>query len=159
MADEIKFSLIGLDSLLSKFEEISYDVKKRGGRSSLRKAAQLVVEKAKEGARKLDDPDTGRSIADNIALRWDSSRFKKTGDLAFRIGVLRGAVLKDGGDTSAGSATPHWRLFEFGTETMAAKPFMRPALADNISAVTDKFLTEYEKSIDRAIKRAKKNST
>lgn len=159
MAGDVSFSLIGLDGLLGKLDEVSYDVKKRGGRSSLRKASQLLVEKVQEGARKFDDPETGRSIADNVALRWDSRRFKSTGDLAFRVGVLRGAVLKDGGDTAAGSATPHWRLKEFGTETMPAEPFMRPALADNINLITDKFLTEYDKALGRAIARAMKKLT
>jgi HK97 gp10 family phage protein len=47
-------------------------------------------------------------------------------------------------------------LLEFGTEKMAASPFMRKALADHISEVTNTFITEYEKAIDRAIKRAAK---
>ena len=133
-------------------------MKRKGGRAALRKAAQVVVQKAKEGAERLDDKETGRSIADNIALRWNGKLFKQTGDLGFRIGVLHGAVLKDGGDLSPNSPTPHWRLIEFGTEKMPAAPFMRPALADSISEVTTTFVTEYEKSIDRAIKRAAKKA-
>lgn len=156
MTDTVEFSILGLDSLLGKLESVTDDVKRKGGRSSLRRAAMIVVEKAKEGAAKIDDPETGRSIAANIALRWNGRLFKRTGDLGFRIGVLHGAVLKDGGETSANSPTPHWRLLEFGTEKMRAQPFMRKALADNISAVTNTFVSEYEKAIDRAIKRAKK---
>ena len=156
--DDIEFSITGLDSLLGKFEEISYDVKRRGGRSSLRKAAMIVVQKGKEGAHRVDDAETGRSIADNIALRWNGRLFKQSGDLGFRIGVLHGAVLKSGGDLSKNAPTPHWRLLEFGTEKMRAQPFLRSALADHISEVTDTFVTEYEKAIDRAIKRAKKKA-
>uniref|UniRef100_UPI000A6F8F73 HK97-gp10 family putative phage morphogenesis protein n=1 Tax=Pseudomonas sp. NBRC 111142 TaxID=1661057 RepID=UPI000A6F8F73 len=84
--------------------------------------------------------------------------FKQTGDLGFRIGVLHGAVLKDGGDLSPNAPTPHWRLIEFGTEKMAAVPFMRPALADSISQATSTFVSEYEKAIDRAIRRAEKKA-
>lgn len=153
MAD-IEFGLTGIDSLVAKLESISYDMKRKGGRSALRKAAQLVANKMKEGARNIDDPETGRSIADNVALRWNGKLFKASGDLGFRVGVLHGAVLKDGGDTSANSPTPHWRLIEFGTVNMRAQPFARKALADNISEATNAFLTEYEKAIDRAIKRA-----
>lgn len=156
MADGVEFSITGLDSLLGKFESISYDLKRKGGRSSLRKAAQLVAGKMKEGAEKIDDPETGRSIANNVAIRWNGKLFKSTGDLGFRIGVLHGAVLKNGGDTSANSPTPHWRLIEFGTEKMRAQPFARKALADNIGQATDTFVTEYEKAIDRAIKRTAK---
>jgi HK97 gp10 family phage protein len=158
MADGVEFSLIGLDGLLGKLDSVSNDVRRKGGRASLRKAAQIVMQKAKEGAEKIDDKETGRSISDNIALRWNGRLFKRTGDLGFRIGVMHGAVLKDGGDLSPNSPTPHWRLIEFGTEKMAAAPFMRPALANSISEVTNTFLTEYEKSIDRAIKRAAKKA-
>lgn len=157
--DSVDFSLIGLDDVLGKFDELSFDARKKGGRSSLRKAAQLVVGFAQENAERFDDTETGRSIAGNIALRWDGKRNKSTGDLAFRVGVLQGAVLPKKGeqaDLNEGAPTPHWRLKEFGTENMPAEPFMRRALADHISEVTGVFLSEFEKSMDRAIKRAKK---
>ncbi|MNJ28996.1 hypothetical protein D3C77_235520 [compost metagenome] len=158
MADGVEFSITGLESLLGKLDSVSYDVRRKGGRAALRKAAQVVVQKAKEGAERIDDKETGRSIADNIALRWNGKLFKQTGDLGFRIGVLHGAVLKDGGDLSPSSPTPHWRLIEFGTEHMAAAPFMRPALASSISEVTRTFVSEYGKAIDRAIRRAAKKA-
>lgn len=158
MADDIQFSMTGLDALLGKLETVSQDVKKKGGRFALRKAAQVVAAKAKENAQRLDDPETGRSIAGNIALRWNGRLFKRTGDLGFRVGVLHGAVLANGGDTSSNAPTPHWRLLEFGTEKMRAQPFLRRALADNISEVTNEFVTQYEKAIDRAIKRAAKKA-
>ncbi|WP_129932375.1 MULTISPECIES: HK97-gp10 family putative phage morphogenesis protein [unclassified Pseudomonas] len=158
MGDGVDFSILGLDSLLGKLSEVSVDVRRKGGRAALRKAAQVVVQKAKAGAERIDDKATGRSISDNIALRWNGRLFKRTGDLGFRIGVLHGAVLKDGGDLSSNAPTPHWRLIEFGTEKMPAAPFMRPALADSISEVTNTFVTEYEKAIDRAIRRAAKKA-
>jgi HK97 gp10 family phage protein len=158
MADGVKFSITGLDSLLGKLDSVSYDVRRKGGRAALRKAAQVVVQKAKEGAERIDDKETGRSIAENIALRWNGRLFKQTGNLGFRIGVLHGAVLKDGGDLSPNSPTPHWRLIELGTENMAAVPFMRPALANSISEVTTTFVSEYEKAVDRAIRRAAKKA-
>lgn len=158
MADGVDFSILGLDGLLGKLSAVSVDVRHKGGRAALRKAAQVVVRKAKEGAERIDDQATGRSISDNIALRWNGRLFKRTGDLGFRIGVLHGAVLKDGGNLSTNAPTPHWRLIEFGTEKMPAAPFMRPALADSISEVTNTFVTEYEKAIDRAIRRAAKKA-
>lgn len=158
MAETVQFSLIGLDSLLGKLATVNEDVKRKGGRSALRKAAQVIAAKAKEGAERIDDKGTGRSISDNIALRWNGRLFRASGDLGFRIGVLHGAVLQNGGDLSPNSPTPHWRLIEFGTEKMAAVPFMRPALADNISDVTNTFVSEYEKAVDRAIRRAAKKA-
>lgn len=157
MADTVQFQLQGIDALLAKLEAVSYDTKRKGGRAALRKAAQVIAEKAKAGARRMDDPETGRSIADNIALRWNGRLFKQSGNLGFRVGVLYGAVLKKGGSKSAGSPTPHWRLLEFGTEKMAAKPFMRPAMAQSISEATDTFIIEFGKAVDRAVRRASKS--
>lgn len=158
MAETVEFSILGLESLTAKLESVTYDMKRKGGRSALRRAAAVIAENAKARAMLLDDAETGRSIADNIVLRWNGRLFKRTGDLGFRIGVKHGAVLKDGGELSANSPTPHWRLLEFGTQYMRADPFMRPALEESISDATNVFVSEYEKTIDRAIKRASRAS-
>jgi hypothetical protein len=41
---------------------------------------------------------------------------------------------------------------------MPAQPFMRNALADNVEAATAMFISEYDKALDRAIKRATKKA-
>ncbi|EKK5245549.1 HK97 gp10 family phage protein [Cronobacter sakazakii] len=156
MADGIDFSIIGIDSLLGKLDSISDDLRRRGGRAALRRAGNVIVDKAKENASRIDDPETGRSIAANVAMRWNGRLFKTNGNLGFRIGVLHGAVLKNHPDLSENAPTPHWRLIEFGTEKMRAQPFMRPAAESSVGEVVNVFATEYEKSIDRAIKRAQK---
>lgn len=157
MADSIQFSITGLDSLLGKLDSLKYETRYKGGRFALRKAAQLVRDAAKQKAAAIDDPTTGRVISANIVERWNGKHYKRTGDLAFRVGVKHGAVIPKGNpDQGVNGPTPHWRLLEFGTEKMRAQPFMRPALESNISAATDTFVRQYEKAIDRAIKRASK---
>ena len=157
MADGVDFSLTGIDELISKLESVTYDVKRKGGRFALRKAAQVVVAKAKQNAQRINDPDTGRSIADNIALRWNGRLFKRTGDLGFRIGVLTGSTrnLQPGNpDTGAGGATPHAMLVELGTSKARAQPYLRPAMDGSINEITNEFLSQYNKALDRAIRRA-----
>lgn len=159
MADEIQFSIIGVDPLVEKLKNVTTDMRYRTGRSALRKAAQRLVEIAKQNAQGLDDPDTGRSIADNIALRWNGRLWKNTGDLGFRVGVMKGAVLPQRGesvDKRHGAKTPHWRLLEFGTKVSPARPFLRPALANNTQEITNVFVDFYRKRLDSAIKRAGK---
>lgn len=174
MADVIEFKIGGLESLLEKFDAISYDTRRKGGRAALRKAAQLVADAARQNATGLNDPETSTEIAKNIALRWNNRLFKQSGDLGFRVGVLGGAKQKNnyhtrrgraggtfetGGDQSnPGGNTFYWRFLEFGTAKMAAKPFMRKALADNIEAATAMFVSEFDKALDRAIKRASKKA-
>jgi hypothetical protein len=36
---------------------------------------------------------------------------------------------------------------------MAARPFMRPALENNVQRATDEFMRQYGKALDRAIKK------
>lgn len=154
MADSVSFQIEGVNSLVAKLDTINDDMKRKGGRFALRKAANLIRDKAKEGAQRLDDPETAQSIADNLAVRFSSRTYKRNGNLMFRVGVKGTARTTGDLSKSAGSPTPHWRLLEFGTEKMAAQPFMRPALANHIQAATAEFVTQYDKAIDRALKRA-----
>ncbi|MEZ7215391.1 HK97-gp10 family putative phage morphogenesis protein [Klebsiella spallanzanii] len=156
MADGVEYKLTGVDELLGKLDSITDDMKRKGGRAALRKAANVIANRAKANARKLDDLETGRSIADNIAVRWNGREFKRNGNLAFRIGVLHGAVLKKHPDKAKNAPTPHWRLLEFGTENMRAQPIMRPAAENGAEEAMNTFVEEYGKSIDRAITRAAK---
>lgn len=157
MADGVEFSIIGMGELLGKIESVKQDTRRRGGRFALRKAAQVIVEAAKQNAERIDDPDTGRKISANIAERWSGRTFKRTGDLMFRIGVLGGGRLPPGNpDTGLGGPTPHWHLVELGTSHSKAEPFLRPAASDNINEVISVFQTEYMKAIDRAIRRAQR---
>ncbi len=154
---EVKFT--GLDAVLAKMESVTYDLKKKGGRFALRKAAQVVRDAAKQNAQRVDDSATGRSIAANITEKWNGRLNKTTGDLGFRVGVGGGAKLpKKNKDEGAGGPTPHWRLLEFGTEKMAARPFFARALSDNAQKATDVFIDQYGRALDRAIKRASKGS-
>lgn len=176
MADTVEFKLEGLDSLIGKLEAVSYDLKRKGGRAALRKAAAAISAKVIESAKRVDDSGTAEDISKNISIRWNGRLFKASGNLGFRVGVLGGArqygntkenvrsgkagkTYKTlGSKTNPGGDTWYWRFVEFGTSKVAARPFMRPALAESISQATSIFITEYEKAIDRALKRAAKAS-
>lgn len=157
MAAEGSFSLVGVEQVLKNMEYVSDTVRGKKGRAALRKAGMIVVNAAKAAVERNDDPETGRKISDNVAIRWNGRRNKATGDIAWRIGVLKGARLPKNNHegAAAGTATPHWRLLEFGTKTAIAKPFLRPALANNVGAVTASFVDELTKGIASAIKTGK----
>ena len=146
---EFEITTTGLDELNAKLLAVTEDMRKKGGRYALRKAAQIIQKDAQQRARQFDDPSTPENISENIALRWNGRLYKRRGDIGFRIGVRGGARPQD-------SNLAHWRLVEFGTSKAAAKPFMRPALQENIANATNEFVTQYNKAIDRALKRAKK---
>ncbi|MDF5923162.1 HK97 gp10 family phage protein [Pseudomonas aeruginosa] len=132
MADGVEFSITGMDSLLGKLESVSRDLRYKGGRSALRRAAKLIETEAKKNALQIDSPETANQIAKNISVRWSPRLFKRTGNLGFRIGVLGGArkysntrenvrsgragkTYKVGGSKSnPGGDTWYWRFIEFG---------------------------------------------
>lgn len=154
---DFSVQMTGVDELVKKLTGLKYDIQKRGGRFALRKAAQVIRDAARQNAQRVDDTETGRSIAKNITERWSNRYNKVSGNLKFRVGVLGGSKLPKKGekpDMSADGPTPHWRLLEFGTEKMAARPFFVPAMKANAQAATDAFLREFPKAIDRALKRA-----
>lgn len=161
MSKTVNFSVRGAENVLQKMQAVSYDVRYKGGRASLRKAAVELAGIVRQNSREIDDPTTPRSIPANVAVRFNRKQFDASGRVGFRVGILGGA---GGSFTSAdlagnpGGDTRYWRQFEFGNSKMPAKPFMRRALADNINKLTGIFATEYSKALSRAIKKASKNS-
>lgn len=152
---EVSMDMTGLDAVLAKLETVEYDVRYKGGRFALRKAASVVRDAVIAGALRLDDAATPESIAKNVAIRWSSKTFRRTGDLAFRVGILGGARAQEqGGAPAPGGHTFYFRFLEFGTQNMAARPFIRQALSANAQKATTTFIQEYEKALDRAIRRA-----
>jgi HK97 gp10 family phage protein len=49
----------------------------------------------------------------------------------------------------SGGDTRHWRYIEFGTESIAAQPFMRPALASNAERVAAAVMAELDKQLTK----------
>lgn len=156
MNGDFGFKLEGVDELMLKLKAVSRETANKGGRAALRKAAKIVLDAAKSGAQRLDDPATADDIEKNLVIRRDRKAFKR-GDLALRVGVRGGA---QGGNKKSeafaglpGKDTRHWRYLEFGTEKIPARPFMRPALSNNVTKASDAFIAEYDKRLARAIKR------
>jgi len=179
MNGDFGFKLEGVDELMLKLKAVSRETANKGGRAALRKAAKIVLDAAKSGAQRLDDPKTAEVIAKNLVIRWNGKAFKRTGELGLRIGVLGGArstgksalrsasrrrrqgvpsleslgEISGKGKGNPGGDTFYWRFLEFGTEKIPARPFMRPALSNNVMKASDAFIAEYDKRLTRAIKR------
>lgn len=167
-------TLNGIDELNDKLAGLKYDVQKKGGRFALRKAAQVIRDQARANAVGLNDPETPAAIAKNITEKWSNVYNKRTGDLMFRVGIMGGVFGKLQGETTGvygskftkatrkrgainqdlpGGDTRHWGYLEFGTEHMAARPFMRPAMDQSAQAATDKFISTMGPAIDRVLKK------
>lgn len=145
MAD---FDIKGLDAFLRKMKTVKREIVGKAVRSAANKGMRPVRDAAREKARTFDDPESPSDIAKNIAI---STRNKPREGLAIaKVGVRGGARPHKGNED-----TGHWRFLEFGTENMAAQPFMRPALEENIQNVVEAVVNELEPALDKAVAKAR----
>lgn len=153
MADGIDFTLVGFEEVRRKLAITPIKLRTKGARKALSAAANIVTKAARQNAERVDDPETGRRIRDNIGKRSRSAYSRRTGDAMVSVGVLteKGRIPKGNPDAGRKGNTPHWHLIELGTEKARAQPFLRPALADNIGPVTDKFAAELDKELEKAL--------
>ncbi|WP_375591599.1 HK97-gp10 family putative phage morphogenesis protein [Chitiniphilus eburneus] len=171
MADSVGFKIEGLDRAIANMKALPKDLRAKGARFAMRKAALVVLAAAQAGARGIDDPKTAESIEKNLVVRFSNKMLKRTGDIMFRVGVLGGArayantrenvrrgrvgqsYATGGSKGNPGGDTFHWRFVEFGTEKMPAKPFMRPAMQRAVPEATAVAVRELDKAITRTVKR------
>lgn len=157
MAD-VEFKIQGVDALTARMRALPVELRKKPARSALGKAAKIIREQAQANARQLDDPETGRAIADNIVQRLRSRYNRRTGDVMISVGVAteKGRIPKGNPDTGPKGNTPHWHLLELGTESMAAQPFLRPAAEAKAGAAINEFAAGLDQALTRLTKRLAK---
>ncbi len=148
---QVKFT--GAEELNRKMKALADErTAKKLARKAGRQAINIVRDAARANAQALDDPETRERIFKNIAVRGGKSRNR--GDVVLRVGVRGGAGQNQHSkDTSgmSGGDTRHWRYIEFPTAHRAATPFMRPAMANNIDAVTKRFTEIFGQGLDEEL--------
>ena len=152
----VEVKLQGLVPIAEKMRTLKREIRLKPARSALGQAAKLIRQQAQQNALAVNDPDTGRTIADNIVQRFRSKHHKRTGDLMISVGVAteKGRIPKGNPDTGPKGNTPHWHLLELGTENMPAQPFLAPAARQQAEAAMHQFTASLDKGIDRILKKA-----
>lgn len=140
-----EFRIEGLDEVLKKMRTLGPKMKKKALTAALRKGARVVVKAARQNYR-YDDPDSPSNIGKAITSRADTRGGRRVGGAVVKVGV-KGGARPAKGDEDEG----HWRFVEFGKEGVAARPFMRPALENNVSEVTDEIVKQLNVQIDKII--------
>lgn len=173
MADDIKIT--GLDGVLARLQELPETVARRAMRYGLRQGGKVIADLARAGAAKVDDPKTPEDIEKNIAVRnYPKSSEASFGGPAAAVGVLGGArqyadttrnrrkrrvgeeYATGGSSGNPGGDTWYWRLLEFGTSKMHARPFMRPAMNQGAESALQQVADSLNKALDRVAAKAKK---
>ena len=147
----VEFNIEGLDEVQGKLKRLGNPrLMKKAARRSMRKAMAIVRDAARTNAKGLDDPQTAEKIWKNIAIAAGKTR--NPNEVIMRVGVRGGASFsnKNPPNTSGGD-TRHWRWLEFGSVHNPPTPFMRPALQNNIQAVTNSFAENFNREIDKEL--------
>jgi HK97 gp10 family phage protein len=156
MPAEIK----GLDQVLRNLKELPVKIRVKPLRRAVGKGAAVIKRAAKRNALRIDDPSTGRRIADNIGQRLRSGLTRRTGDVTVSVGVLseRGRIPKGNPDTGPRGNTPHWHLVELGvpSKNIAAQPYLRPSASENTQQVFDAVANSLQKEIDKEVTKLRK---
>lgn len=141
----------GMEEVKRRFDKAkSQTIIKRITRKSARQGMNLVRDAARSNAKAIDDPETQEKIWKNIATQGGRSR--NPNEIVMRVGVRGGASFSNRNVPKlSGGDTRHWRFLEFPTANHTPVPFMRPALANNIQQVTNKFSEVFNTEIKKEL--------
>ena len=147
----VEFNIEGLDEVQEKLKRLANPrLMKNAARRSMRKAMAIVRDAARANAKVLDDPETAEKIWKNIAIAAGKTR--NPNEVVMRVGVRGGASFSNPNPpNTSGGDTRHFRWVEFGSANNPPTPFLRPALANNIQAVTNSFAENFNKEIDKEL--------
>jgi len=130
---DFEFEAKGLAELQRAMDELPQKLEKNLVRGAIRAAAKPIADDAKARVPVLQIPD-GRRIAGAL------KRSIRARGVNYRGGRLTGGVTAGGSDKSSKKAdTFYARFVEFGTAKMAARPFLRPAIASRTPASIEAF--------------------
>lgn len=145
-------TLVGLDRVLEQLDEMAANVQKKHTKKAAREAMKIALKEARQRAKAIDDPSTSENISKNITLQVGKTDSRNK--VKIRLGVKGGGRFYEmpkkrrnaSGQMNTNvhykpipNDTRYWWLIEFGTAKTPAVPFLRPALANNIQSITDKF--------------------
>lgn len=147
----VEVNIEGLDQVQEKLKRLGNPrMMKNAARRSMRKAMAIVRDSARNAAKGIDDPETAEKIWKNIAIAAGKTR--NPNEVVMRVGVRGGASFSNKNPPNTpGGDTRHWRFIEFPSVNNPGTPFMRPALQNNIQAVTNSFAENFNKEIDKEL--------
>ncbi|UFP98552.1 HK97-gp10 family putative phage morphogenesis protein [Pseudomonas fitomaticsae] len=135
MGDYVRFNLKGADELSARFKGLTEEIRRKVVLPAAKDAMDIVLLDAKDRAARIDDPETANFIPANLAMIERKAIGEEVGAVVISVGVRMRKRGQKGGNTF------YWWWVELGTEKNRAKPFLRPALANNREALFKEFLS------------------
>jgi len=135
MTEWVTYSLKGADELSARFKSLTEEMRRKVVLPAAKDAMEIVLLDAKDRATRIDDPETANFIPANLAMIERKALGEEVGAVVISVGVRMRKRGQKGGNTF------YWWWVELGTEKNRAKPFLRPALANNREALFREFLS------------------
>ncbi|MDI3399657.1 hypothetical protein QLG12_15695 [Pseudomonas sp. V88_4] len=135
MDEIVRFNLKGADELSARFKGLTEEMRRKVVLPAAKDAMDIVLLDAKDRAARIDDPETANFIPANLAMIERKAIGEEVGAVVISVGVRMRKRGQKGGNTF------YWWWVELGTEKNRAKPFLRPALANNREALFKEFLS------------------
>lgn len=147
----VEFNIEGLEPVQERLKRLGNPrLMKNAVRRSARKAMAIVRDAARANAKAIDNRKTDEKIWKNIAIAAGKTRHPN--EVVMRVGVRGGASFSNPNPpNTSGGDTRHWRWVELGSVHNPPTPFMRPALQNNIQAVTNSFAENFNKELDKEL--------
>jgi HK97 gp10 family phage protein len=150
-----------LEKLMKDMRELAPKLQRKGLTQALRKGMAPV----RKSAQARVPVDSG-ALKKAIVVRANTRLGKREGGAAMQVGIRGGAkeyvnnarnrsTGRVGQSYEQGGNQFYFRFLEFGTSKMAARPFLRPALSENIGNTTQIVTTELRAAIDRIARTGK----
>lgn len=151
----------GLDGLLKTLLALPPEIVSRSGgpvRTALRKAGVVFQKAARENIKQIvaapnkdgRTPESSKTLETSIIVSRGKPQPGFKGEV-FRVRVKRGARAPNGE-----TANKYGGILEFGYEGVAAKPWLRPAFEANKHEALGVFVSEMQKRLDAAARKARK---
>lgn len=147
----VDVEIIGLDDVVNRLQRLANPRNTKSiARKAARQAMNIVRDAARNNAKAIDDPETSEKIFKNIKV--SAGKTRNPNEIKMRVGVDGGASFSNPNPKpTSGGDTRHWRWIEYGRSGVPAVPFMRPALANNIQQVTNKFAEVFDAELDKEL--------
>jgi HK97 gp10 family phage protein len=143
-----EFKIEGLDEVTKAMASAKNQLGGLALGKAVKSGGEVIKEKAIDNAKQIDDSNSPEKIWENIALKIRRNNKEET--ITAKVGVLGGA---QGGrkqpSTNPGGDTRYWRHIEFGTSKTPANPFMRRALSESASKVSESVVSSLKKSVSK----------
>jgi HK97 gp10 family phage protein len=141
-----KFSVSGLKELQAAMNRLSSDMAGKIARQATAAAAGVVRKSARDNA----PVDTGNLKASIVMKRKRSTNLTEEYNVAVRAGKKSDVKKAKGGTGKLGKDAYYARFVEFGTVKMTPRPFLSPALSNNVQQATDAMKKRLEARLKKA---------